>query len=384
MRPMDLGMANVVRQASTGGSAPTSPKTGTGVNAGSVMLQQAAQTHPLNLHRPSHYNVELLRTASSSGGVNSRSLPNIPSAMGRPGGNKELHGAKVVGRRSPPASVSSGASKQMLVRRSKSSAILPLRKHLIEKTLAEQQQKAAILAATEEKLASIKPIEEVMEEDMIIPPRSSNIDAMEVEVADQQPPVRHFAARLGPAGLSPLVIGEVSNSKVTQEYLSKLLPAPASSAAAASAATSHLMSAAAAAAAAGRTGLGFDPSMLRHECACGDVSLHPESPRRLQCIWSHLVATGLAEQCVKVAREATLEEIRSVHSEAHTIQYGVTSHIHTTSSKFQVLPCGGQGVDSDTYWNERYTSQAAKIAAGTVIELSTLVCLSNYTVSLSC
>ena len=381
MRPMDLGMANVVRQASTGGSAPTSPKTGTGVNAGSVMLQQAAQTHPLNLHRPSHYNVELLRTASSSGGVNSRSLPNIPSAMGRPGGNKE-HGAKVVGRRSPPASVSSGASKQMLVRRSKSSAILPLRKHLIEKTLAEQQQKAAILAATEEKLASIKPIEEVMEEDMIIPPRSSNIDAMEVEVADQQPPVRHFAARLGPAGLSPLVIGEVSNSKVTQEYLSKLLPAPASSAAAASAATSHLMSAAAAAA--GRTGLGFDPSMLRHECACGDVSLHPESPRRLQCIWSHLVATGLAEQCVKVAREATLEEIRSVHSEAHTIQYGVTSHIHTTSSKFQVLPCGGQGVDSDTYWNERYTSQAAKIAAGTVIELSTLVCLSNYTVSLSC
>jgi len=95
--------------------------------------------------------------------------------------------------------------------------------------------------------------------------------------------------------------------------------------------------------------------------------------RRLQCIWSHLVATGLADQCVKVAREANLEEIRSVHSEAHTIQYGVTAPLHCTSSKFQVLPCGGQGVDSDTYWNESYTSQAAKIAAGTVIELSTLV-----------
>ncbi len=122
-----------------------------------------------------------------------------------------------------------------------------------------------------------------------------------------------------------------------------------------------------------RTGLGFDPAMLRHECACGDASLHPENPRRLQSIWSHLVATGLADQCVKISREATLEEIRSVHSEAYTIQYGVSAPLHSTSSKFQLLPCGGQGVDSDTYWNEHYTSQAAKIAAGSVIELSMLV-----------
>ena len=53
-----------------------------------------------------------------------------------------------VGRRSPPAA-HSGASNSsarstphhsaMLVRRSKSSAILPLRKHLIEKTLMEQK-----------------------------------------------------------------------------------------------------------------------------------------------------------------------------------------------------------------------------------------------------
>lgn len=114
--------------------------------------------------------------------------------------------------------------------------------------------------------------------------------------------------------------------------------------------------------------------MLRHECACGDPALHPENPRRLQSIWSHLVATGLADQCVKVSREATLEEIRSVHSEAYTIQYGVTTApLQSTSSKFQILPCGGQGVDSDTYWNEMNTSRAAKIAAGTVIELSTLV-----------
>ena len=55
-------------------------------SSGSPM--QAVQTHPLNLasglQRPSHHNVELLRSASS-GSINSRSLPNIPSAMGRPG-----------------------------------------------------------------------------------------------------------------------------------------------------------------------------------------------------------------------------------------------------------------------------------------------------------
>ena len=53
-----------------------------------------------------------------------------------------------VGRRSPPATHTAAAANSarstphhsaMLVRRSKSSAILPLRKHLIEKTLMEQK-----------------------------------------------------------------------------------------------------------------------------------------------------------------------------------------------------------------------------------------------------
>ena len=90
---MDLGSVAVrqeVTSAGTCGSAPTSPKTMAGAlaitSSGSPM--QAVQTHPLNLasglQRPSHHNVELLRSASS-GSINSRSLPNIPSAMGRPG-----------------------------------------------------------------------------------------------------------------------------------------------------------------------------------------------------------------------------------------------------------------------------------------------------------
>ena len=87
-----------------------------------------------------------------------------------------------------------------------------------------------------------------------------------MEVDDHSPPqvVRHFAARLGPAGLSPLVIGEVSqqHSKLTQEYLNKFAPANS---------VGQLGN--------GRTGLGFDPAMLRHECTCGDAVLHPENPR---------------------------------------------------------------------------------------------------------
>ena len=73
-----------------------------------------------------------------------------------------------------------------------------------------------------------------------------------------------------------MALGEVSNSKLAQEYLSRILPAPP---------PAHLMM--------GSTGIGFDPAMLRHECACGDHSLHPENPRRLQSIWSHLVGNNL-------------------------------------------------------------------------------------------
>ena len=31
-----------------------------------------------------------------------------------------------------------------------------------------------------------------------------------------------------------------------------------------------------------------------------------------------------------------------------------------TLSKFTLLPCGGLGVDSDTYWNEIHTATAAR------------------------
>jgi len=37
--------------------------------------------------------------------------------------------------------------------------------------------------------------------------------------------------------------------------------------------------------------------------------------------------------------------------------------------KLSMLGCGGLGVDSDTYWNDRFTGVAARTAVGTVVEL---------------
>ena len=119
-RPLDLGMASIRQDVlSRTGSAPPSPKTslissagttpgtgtgsvcggilsagsggagggltGAGTSSSAANAPNCPQTQPLNLasQRPSHYNVELLRGISGGGGVNSKSLPNIPSAMVR-------------------------------------------------------------------------------------------------------------------------------------------------------------------------------------------------------------------------------------------------------------------------------------------------------------
>ena len=136
-----------------------------------------------------------------------------------------------VGRKSPPSHTTATSSirppphhSAMLVRRSKSSAILPLRKHLIEKTLAEQKKtmdEEQFYFQQKQKMAErllIRPIEEVMEEEGKPSTSSGRLVVEEMEV--DEPVVTHhrtvhsFAARLGHAGLSPLVLGDVEGSSV--------------------------------------------------------------------------------------------------------------------------------------------------------------------------
>uniref|UniRef100_A0A671Q9A9 Histone deacetylase n=1 Tax=Sinocyclocheilus anshuiensis TaxID=1608454 RepID=A0A671Q9A9_9TELE len=77
-------------------------------------------------------------------------------------------------------------------------------------------------------------------------------------------------------------------------------------------------------------------------------------------------------QCIR-GRKATLEELQTVHSEAHVMLYGTNPLRQKLDSSvismFVRLSCGGIGVDSDTVWNEVHSSSAARLAVGSVVEL---------------
>ncbi|RLV62949.1 hypothetical protein DV515_00018780, partial [Chloebia gouldiae] len=122
--------------------------------------------------------------------------------------------------------------------------------------------------------------------------------------------------------------------------------------------------------------------MLKHQCTCGNTTIHPEHAGRIQSIWSRLQETGLLGKCERIrGRKATLEEIQTVHSEHHTLLYG-TSPLNRqkldskkllgpiTPKTYAVLPCGGIGVDSDTVWNELHSSSAVRTAVGCLLELA--------------
>ncbi|XP_035266965.1 histone deacetylase 9-like isoform X3 [Anguilla anguilla] len=133
------------------------------------------------------------------------------------------------------------------------------------------------------------------------------------------------------------------------------------------------------------TGLVYDAGMLKHQCVCDNYANHLEHAGRVQSIWARLQDCGLVDCCERIlGRKASLEEVRLVHSERHTLLYG-TNPLNrqkldpkkllgsTPQDNFTVLPCGGYGVDSDTVWNELHSSTSARTAVGCVIELASRV-----------
>ncbi|XP_030054016.1 histone deacetylase 7 isoform X6 [Microcaecilia unicolor] len=133
------------------------------------------------------------------------------------------------------------------------------------------------------------------------------------------------------------------------------------------------------------TGIVYDSVMLKHQCSCGDNRNHPEHAGRIQSIVSRLQERGLRSLCECLrGRKASLEELQSVHSEQHVLLYGTNpvSRLKLDNRKlagilaqkmFVMLPCGGVGVDNDTIWNEMHSSNAARWAAGSVIDLAVKV-----------
>ncbi|XP_036713245.1 histone deacetylase 4 isoform X5 [Balaenoptera musculus] len=102
------------------------------------------------------------------------------------------------------------------------------------------------------------------------------------------------------------------------------------------------------------TGLVYDTLMLKHQCTCGNTNSHPEHAGRIQSIWSRLQETGLRGKCECIrGRKATLEELQTVHSEAHALLYGTNplnrqkldskKLLGSLTSVFVRLPCGGVG-----------------------------------------
>ena len=102
------------------------------------------------------------------------------------------------------------------------------------------------------------------------------------------------------------------------------------------------------------TGLVFDEVFLRHQAPCD----HPEHPGRLAAIRQRLDDDGLARRCRRIpAREATREELVSVHTPEH-----VERILATARRDFVQL-------DPDTY-PSRDSAEAARRAAGGLVDLT--------------
>lgn len=130
-----------------------------------------------------------------------------------------------------------------------------------------------------------------------------------------------------------------------------------------------------------KTGLAYDVAMSKHQCLCGENHNHVEHGGRVQSIWSRLIESGLVNQCERVGvRKAQLELLRLVHSATYVTFFAVSptaclklDPAELPLKSFVQLPCGGIGVDTDTYFNDASTQLAIRTAIGLLVELASQV-----------
>jgi len=77
------------------------------------------------------------------------------------------------------------------------------------------------------------------------------------------------------------------------------------------------------------TALAYDKQMLLHACPCGcENTIHPERPDRLVSIMDSLYRNGLLRFFRRVeSREATIQELLTVHTETHVRNYCCTPSV---------------------------------------------------------
>ncbi|CAD5228972.1 unnamed protein product [Bursaphelenchus okinawaensis] len=124
-----------------------------------------------------------------------------------------------------------------------------------------------------------------------------------------------------------------------------------------------------------KTGIAYDELMSGHSCVCGNDSNHVEHGGRVSSIYKRLVDAGIMDVCEKISgKKATLEVLKLAHTPAHvnffagSIGTGFRTD-GTALEKFIQLPCGGIGVDADTYYNAETSKQAIQLSVGTLVEL---------------
>ena len=154
-----------------------------------------------------------------------------------------------------------------------------------------QHHRQPPLSATSEHLKSLDPMSAIAE--------LSQIQTKVLPPAEESPKVRHSSTENISRG-RPKPISRTRSSPLVS--LGTISPTVGSSK---------------------KTGVAWDPVMLKHSCLCGDDSGHPESPGRLERIVASLAeAGGLLSRCELVRRSATLEELMSCHSHQHVHLYG--------------------------------------------------------------
>ncbi|KAL5544609.1 hypothetical protein UlMin_008393, partial [Ulmus minor] len=112
-----------------------------------------------------------------------------------------------------------------------------------------------------------------------------------------------------------------------------------------------------------KVGLLYDERMCKHHTPDGEFN--PENPNRIRAIWNKLLDAGIPQRCVLVdAKEAEDKYRLSVHSQNHL------KRIKTISSKKFNSPTARIAQKYDSIYFNEGSSEAACLAAGSVIELT--------------
>jgi histone deacetylase 4/5 len=116
--------------------------------------------------------------------------------------------------------------------------------------------------------------------------------------------------------------------------------------------------------AASGVGLVYDSRMCAHENESDRK--HPEQPARITSIYQRLTSAGVVARCVKVeAREATNEELSSVHTQNHVELMKAVSSKNYGKHRRKALASR-----YDSIFFNNGSSKSALLAAGSVIEVA--------------